>query len=60
MLFRSKLYLIGCEPAILEAEDGQIGMSETVEKSVPQAIEWVKTLVDDLLKENPMKEVGTT
>jgi hydrogenase maturation protease len=55
-----KLYLIGCEPAILEAEDGQIGMSETMEKSVPQAIEWVKTLVDDLLKENPMKEVGTT
>jgi hypothetical protein len=31
-----------------------------VEKSVPQAVEWVKTLVDDLLKENPMKEVGTT
>ena len=55
-----KLYLIGCEPAILEAEDGQIGMSETVEKSVPQAIEWVKMLVDDLLKENPMKEVGST
>ena len=55
-----KLYLVGCEPAILEVEDGQIGLSETVEKSVPQAIEWVKTLVDDLLKENPKKEVGTT
>jgi hydrogenase maturation protease len=51
-----KLYLIGCEPAILEVEDGQIGMSETVEKSVPQAIEWVKTLVDDLLKENAKKK----
>ena len=56
-----KLYLIGCEPALLEVEDGQIGMSETVEQSVPQAIEWVKTLVDDLLKENPKKkEVETT
>ena len=55
-----KLYLIGCEPAILEVEDGQIGMSETVEKSVPLAIEWVKTLVNDLLKENPKKEVETT
>jgi hydrogenase maturation protease len=56
-----KLYLIGCEPAILEVEDGHIGMSETVEKSVPQAIEWVKTLVHDLLKENPKKkEVETT
>jgi hydrogenase maturation protease len=51
-----KLYLIGCEPAILEVEDGQIGMSETVEKSVPQAIEWIKTLVDDLLKETPKKK----
>jgi hydrogenase maturation protease len=55
-----KLYLIGCEPAILETEDGQIGMSEMVEKSVPQAIEWVKTLVNDLLQENPKKEVETT
>jgi hydrogenase maturation protease len=51
-----KLYLIGCEPAILEVEDGQIGMSETVEKSVPQAIEWIKTLLDDLLKENAKKK----
>jgi hydrogenase maturation protease len=51
-----KLYLIGCEPAILEVEDGQIGMSETVEKSIPQAIEWIKTLLDDLLKGNPKKK----
>jgi hydrogenase maturation protease len=51
-----KLYLIGCEPAILEVEDGQIGMSEAVEKSVPQAIEWIKTLLDDLLKESAKKK----
>jgi hydrogenase maturation protease len=55
-----KLYLIGCEPEILEAEDGQIGMSEAVENSVPQAIEWIKMLVSDLLQENPKKEVETT
>jgi hydrogenase maturation protease len=55
-----KLYLIGCEPAILEAEDGQIGMSAPVESAVPQAIEWIKTLVSDLLPENPKKEVETT
>jgi hydrogenase maturation protease len=55
-----KLYLIGCEPANLEAEDGQLGMSETVESSIPQAIEWIKTLVNDLLKDNPKKEVETT
>lgn len=55
-----KLYLIGCEPAILEVEDGQIGMSEAVEKSVPQAIEWIKTLVEDLLQGSLKKEAETT
>jgi hydrogenase maturation protease len=55
-----KLYLIGCEPAILEGEDDQIGMSEPVEKSVPHAIEWIKTLVNDLLQEDPKKKVETT
>ena len=47
-----KLYLIGCEPAILEPEDGQIGLSETVEASVPEAIELIKSLVNDLLNDN--------
>jgi hydrogenase maturation protease len=55
-----KVYLVGCEPAILEVEDGKIGLSERVEKSVPQAIEWLKMLVDDLLKENPKKKVVET
>ncbi len=47
-----KLYLIGCEPAILEAEDGHIGLSEIVEAAVPRAIELIKSLVGDLLKED--------
>jgi hydrogenase maturation protease len=55
-----KLYLIGCEPAILEVEDGQIGMSDTVQASVPHAIKMIKTLVSDLLQENPKEEVETT
>jgi hydrogenase maturation protease len=55
-----KLYLIGCEPAILEAEDGQMGMSKPVEASVPQAIELIKSLVNDLLPQNSMKEIETT
>jgi hydrogenase maturation protease len=46
-----KLYLIGCEPAILETEDGQIGLSEIVEASIPQAIELVQSLVSNLLNE---------
>lgn len=54
-----KLYLIGCEPAILDVEDGQIGLSEMVEASIPQAIELIKSLVNDLLSENPKIEVET-
>jgi hydrogenase maturation protease len=45
-----KLYLVGCEPATLEVEDGEIGLSESVEGAVPQAIELIKSLVDDLFK----------
>jgi hypothetical protein len=52
--------LIRCEPAILEVEDGQIGMREPVEASVPQVIELIKTLIKDLLQEKPKKEVETT
>ena len=55
-----KLYLIGCEPAILEPEDGQIGLSESVEASVPEAIELIKSLVNDLLNDNAkMGVLGT-
>jgi hydrogenase maturation protease len=47
-----RLYLVGCEPAILEVEDGEIGLSKIVEASVPRAIELIKSLVKDLLNEN--------
>ena len=33
-----RLYLGGCEPATLEVEDGEIGLSKVVEASVPRAI----------------------
>jgi hypothetical protein len=45
----SRLFLIGCEPAILEADD--IALSEAVVKAVPLAIEKVHELVDSLLRE---------
>ena len=54
-----KLYLIGCEPAILDVEDGRIGLSEVVEAAIPQAIELIKSLVHDLLSEKPKMEVET-
>jgi hydrogenase maturation protease len=55
-----KLYLIGCEPATLEGDDGQIGLSEIVEAAIPHAIQLIRSLVNDLLVGNPKMEVGTT
>jgi hydrogenase maturation protease len=54
-----RLYLVGCEPAILEDEDGQIGLSEVVEASIPRAIELIKSLVNDLLRESHTIKVET-
>jgi hydrogenase maturation protease len=43
-----RLYLVGCEPAVLETEDGQIGLSEPVRAAVPHAIDMIRKLVSDL------------
>jgi hydrogenase maturation protease len=50
----AKVFLVGCEPANLEAENGQIGLSETVQRAIPQAIE---TIEDLLRKELPGREI---
>jgi hydrogenase maturation protease len=44
-----KLYLVGCEPAVLESENGEIGLSEKVREAVQQAIGMIQSLVNDLL-----------
>jgi hydrogenase maturation protease len=44
----ARLYLVGCEPAILETEDGQIGLSEPVQAAVPDAVEMIRTLINDI------------
>jgi hydrogenase maturation protease len=48
-----RLYLVGCEPAALDSEDGVLGLSECVEAAVPRAIEMIESLISDLLSENP-------
>lgn len=44
----ARLYLVGCEPAALETEDGHIGLSEPVQAAVPQAADMIRTLVKEL------------
>jgi hydrogenase maturation protease len=47
-----RLYLVGCEPAVLETENGELGLSATVQAAVPKAIELIQSLLADLTSEN--------
>ncbi len=47
-----RLYLVGCEPAVLERVDGEMGLSVKVQAAVPKAIELLQSLIGDLLQEN--------
>jgi hydrogenase maturation protease len=42
------LYLVACEPAVLETEDGHIGLSEQVQAAVPEAVQMIQRLIDRL------------
>ncbi len=46
-----RLYLVGCEPAVLETDDGAIGLSEIVAVAVPKALEMIESLMRDLFSE---------
>lgn len=42
------LYLVGCEPAVLETEDGAMGLSQPVQASVSIAVRMVEDLIASL------------
>jgi hydrogenase maturation protease len=48
-----RLYLVGCEPAMLEPEDGAMGLSQPVQAAIPKALEMIESLIRDLLLETP-------
>jgi hydrogenase maturation protease len=43
------IYLVGCEPAVLDSDDGELGLSAVVQASVPLALELIEKLIHDLL-----------
>jgi len=45
-----RLYLVGCEPAVLETEEGAMGLSEKVQAAVAPAIEMIETLIREILE----------
>lgn len=44
-----KVLLVGCEPAPLTSEDGQLGLSEPVAMAVDEAVRTIEALIVDLL-----------
>ena len=53
-----KIYLVGCEPAKVEAEGGEIGLSEPVQRAIPQAIELIeRVLTLELARSVEIKKV---
>ena len=51
-----KVLLVGCEPATLGAEEGQMGLSETVEGVIDDAVKMVESLVSKILNGEAVTE----
>lgn len=48
-----RLYLVGCEPAVLECEAGRMELSTAVAAAVPQAVKMIRRLLEDLAEADP-------
>jgi hydrogenase maturation protease len=44
---KGKLYLVGCEPGVLDSDSGEMGLSAEVGAAVPQAIAMIESLVKE-------------
>ncbi|HEX4139570.1 MAG TPA: hydrogenase maturation protease [Candidatus Methylacidiphilales bacterium] len=44
-----RVFLVGCEPAALECDEGQLGLSHAVEAAVPEAVALVERVIADLI-----------
>ncbi|MGI8889969.1 MAG: hydrogenase maturation protease [Chthoniobacterales bacterium] len=53
------LRVVGCEPAILENEEGAMGLSEHVQAAVAPAIEMIESLIHEVLQRAPLPATVT-
>jgi hydrogenase maturation protease len=49
------LLLVGCEPETLGGDEGQMGLSATVEASVDEAVKLVESLIQDFLEKGGIR-----
>ena len=47
-----KVLLVGCEPEILGAEEGQMGLSSTVQAVIDEAVKLVESIVSRIVNAN--------
>ena len=50
-----RIYLVGCEPAVLMTDDGLMGLSKPVAAAVPQALKLIREIVVEALNQVPPK-----
>jgi hydrogenase maturation protease len=50
-----KVLLVGCEPATFGGDEGQMGLSETVEGSIDEAVNLVTSVVRKILKQAALR-----
>ena len=43
-----KLYILGCEPGVLDSDEGRMGLSDQVKAAVDPAVNMIKKLIFDL------------
>lgn len=43
-----KIFLVGCEPLVLDSEDGRTGLSDVVQAAVDRAVETTRSLLQNL------------
>ncbi len=55
-----RLYLVGCEPAVLETEDGALDLSPSVRAAIPAAIKMIEELIAELLGDGIISSVATS
>jgi hydrogenase maturation protease len=51
--FTGRYFLVGCEPSVLECEDGEMGLSAPVAAAVPRAVGMIENVLRQLRGAEP-------
>ena len=52
----NRVLLVGCEPAFLGGDEGHMGLSDSVQAAIEEAVNQIEELMSRILKDEQMKE----